>query len=301
MKRALITGSAGFVGRNFQRHLENQGWDAWGVDLVNLDPVAALDIFRDTTDIYDLVVHCAYHVGGREAIDGLNLNFARNLELDATMFQWALRTNQKHVVYFSSSAAYPIEYQTSNWIKYWGTEKGCLTEEDINFKHILPPDAYYGLAKLTGEHMACLARNHGLKVTVVRPFSGYGIGQSKDYPFIAILNRVLQGKYHVWGSKYQARDWIHISDVVRGAMAVVESGYDHPVNLCTGRPTTMESLVRMMYRALHPGEDSAIDVTEDQSAPMGVFHRVGNPGVMERFYTPRITLEDGIAMAVGEL
>lgn len=300
MKRALVTGSAGFVGRHFQRYLEHKDWDVWGIDLRNPDPVNALDIFREGTDQYDLVVHCAYHVGGRQGIDGYNFNFAQNIELDAAMFQWALRTHQKHVVYFSSSAAYPVEYQTNSWISYWGTQNARLTEEDINFSHILPPDAYYGLAKLSGEHTARLARKHGLKVTVVRPFSGYGADQDLDYPFPAILKRVKEGKNHVWGTKYQARDWIYISDVVLGTMAVVYSGYEQPVNLCTGRPTTMETLVRMMYHAIHPTESHVIEVTDDPTGVMGVFHRVGNPEVMERFYTPRISLEDGIAIAVGQ-
>jgi nucleoside-diphosphate-sugar epimerase len=59
---------------------------------------------------WDLVVHCAANVGGRATIDGNPLWVAENLELDAAMFRWAVAMRLPRVVYYSSSAAYPVDY-----------------------------------------------------------------------------------------------------------------------------------------------------------------------------------------------
>ena len=127
-------------------------------------------------------IHAAAIVGGRAKIDGNPLALAVNLELDAAMFQWALRTRPGRVVYLSSSAAYPVGLQGTR-------DHRPLLEGDIQVDDFWPvfgtPDALYGWAKLTGERLAALARAEGVPVSVVRPFSGYSHDQSEDYPFPA--------------------------------------------------------------------------------------------------------------------
>lgn len=307
MKRALVTGSAGLIGRHFSRHLNEAGWDVYECDLA--DGNDALDVFRldDSAYRYDLIVHAAYHVGGRAAIGGTNMNLVSNLHLDAAMFDWAVRTRQRQVLYFSSSAAYPVEYQTAEWLKRWGAADARLQEGDINLSHIQPPDAHYGWAKVTGERAAAVARDHGVPVAVVRPFSGYADDQSQDYPFPAIVGRALREEYSVWGPKGQTRDWIHISDVVAGSLAVVESGTEDPINLCTGRGLTMERVMRMAVQAAHLDRPSDFphfnepEVAHLEDKPTGVFYRVGDPSRLHGIYTPRVGLEEGVRRAVSVL
>lgn len=303
MKKALVTGSAGLVGRHFTRHLEAGGWEVMTVDLT--DGTDALQAFRWEIERYDLVIHAAYHVGGRAAIDGTNVNLIYNLQLDAAMFDWAVRTRQKRVLYFSSSAAYPVEYQTREWVRQWGKHDARLEEKDVNLDHILQPDAHYGWAKVTGERQAAVARAHGIPVTVVRPFSGYAEDQSLDYPFPSIVHRALEGRYHVWGPRGQVRDWIHVDDVIGACMAIIEDGTEDPVNLCTGRAVTMADLMRMVIAEAHSRHPSDFPHSDDieilhlEDKPTGVYHRVGDPTLMDRFYSHRVSLETGIRRAVS--
>ncbi|NBQ48837.1 MAG: epimerase, partial [Sphingobacteriia bacterium] len=51
-------------------------------------------------------------VGGRESIEGRPMAVADNFSIDSQFFQWCLKTKPKKIVYFSSSAAYPIDMQT---------------------------------------------------------------------------------------------------------------------------------------------------------------------------------------------
>lgn len=320
--KALITGAAGLVGRHMRAELEGRGWEVTGFDIRptygepgrrtfhgdvrnigTADGVTALGQIRAST--YDLVVHCAYAVGGRAAIDGVPMNLAHNVTADAALFEWALTTGQRRVLYFSSSAAYPVSMQGRNVGPVENAvQRGMrLCEIDIDLKRAEEPDAAYGWAKLTGERLARAAAAEGLAVHVVRPFSGYGGDQGEEYPFPALLRRVLANHgepIEVWGSALQVRDWIHIDDVVRGALAVVDADERRPVNLCTGEPTSIATLVSLMWSIVHPEWTSPnIRVLADK--PMGVFWRVGNPDRMLEHYTPSVTLQEGIEWAADWL
>jgi nucleoside-diphosphate-sugar epimerase len=294
-KRALITGNRGFVGRHMTAALENRGWTVWGFDVqseISLDLFSALSVI---TEPYDLVVHCAYHVGGRKAIDGSNINLILNQQLDAQLLRWAVETGQRHVLYFSSSAVYPVEFQTAQ-----RAQRLAEADQVVNGAEIRVPDADYGWAKLAGERMVQTARREGLKVTVVRPFSGYGGDQSLDYPFPSIVRRAFTktSPFKVWGNPASTRDWIHIDDVVQGALAVVDEWPgEMPVNLCTGIATSFEDLARVAMSVV--GYDAPID--GDYTQPMGVMHRVGDPGIFHSIYTPKISIEEGVTRALRQL
>lgn len=335
-KTALVTGGAGFIGRHMCDELERRGWAIISVDLlptmIPLLPIGAggrvtaprashLHVITDVRDFirdldrprdtvygpmsgdsarYDLIIHSAYHVGGRAAIDGLNDNFVKNVELDAQLFAWAIRTQQPHVLYFSSSSVYPLEYQSEEYAAV--IDEDCrdwtLHEYDRGVRDGCYPDcdADYGWAKYVGECLAEKARENGVKVTVVRPFSGYGEDQSLDYPFPSFIQRALRREdpFTIWGSAEQARDFIHVDDVIRGALAVADSKETRPVNLCTGVTTSMRDLAQLMCRTV--GYDPAIEVL--RSKPMGVFHRVGNPQRFKKYYQPTVTLEEGVRRAL---
>lgn len=301
--KALITGDGGFIGRHMRAELEKRGWDVTGCDLrYGID---ARDVFQGDETVYDLVVHCAYYVGGRAAIDSEPRLLALNLELDAGLFSWAVRTAQRRVLYYSSSAAYPIRFQGPKAAIRWlggdyDPERPWipLVEGMIDVRELGQPDARYGWAKLTGEQLAEAARLSGVRVHVVRPFSGYGSDQDLTYPFTAILRRVMSGELSVWGPPGQYRDWIHVNDVIGCSLAVVDQGVDVPVNICSGVGVEMGALALRM--AGIAGVRVSGEVTYLRDQPTGVMARVGAPGRMRGFYQPKIDLDEGICMAVRD-
>jgi nucleoside-diphosphate-sugar epimerase len=286
--KILITGDAGFVGRAFHRALDDKNHEITGIDLVNGKEVRHFFATDDTQ--FDIVIHLAAIVGGRMTIEGNPLSVASDLAIDADMFQWALRTRPRHIVYFSSSAAYPTFLQRLQY-------KQKLREVDINLEHIRTPDFTYGWAKLSGEMLASYARAEGLKVTVLRPFSGYGADQALDYPFPSFIERAKRkaDPFEVWGRGTQVRDFVHIDDVVGATFAAVINDVS-VMNICSGRPTSFIELAEMvMLQAKY-----LAPIKNNLDAPIGVEYRVGDPSRMLAVYEPKISLEEGIALALAE-
>ncbi|HEV2354826.1 MAG TPA: NAD(P)-dependent oxidoreductase [Puia sp.] len=314
--KVLLTGNAGFIGSVIHRKLA--GHDVTGVDIRGRYSEDARDFFRDNCcSYYDLVIHCAAQVGGRVLVESPMVH-AENLEIDAALFQWAEHARPGRIVYVSSVAVYPKHLQKGeyklrpldstqlfdkfNISSFSGDAhivprdlslvSAHVLHEDNALNFLFPyPDELYGWAKLTGEMMA--ARS-SVPVSIPRPFTVYGEDQDPVFPFanIAMQIRERRDPVTVWGSGKQIRDFIHVDDVADGILEMAKQGIDGPVNICTGRATSLNDLIRLMAdKAGYYPDIEHLNKTE------GLAYRVGDPKKLHEFYVPKVTLEEGVARA----
>lgn len=283
--QTLITGHKGFVGRNFVKALPSS--DITGIDLK--DGNDCRDFFKNNSEQFDLVIHLAAIVGGRATIENEPLSVATDLSIDAEFFNWVQRTKPTNVVYFSSSAAYPIDLQTTR-------RRNRLAENDLNLDAVKNPDLTYGWAKLTGEYLAQFV--YESKMFVFRPFSGYGSDQDADYPFPSFIDRAIAkaDPFDIWGDGEQVRDFIHIEDIVQAVLWHVQTGYFGSFNLCSGLATSFNNLAEMVCE--EAGYKPVFN--HIRSAPTGVEYRVGDPYLSHQYFIPQITLREGIRRALAE-
>lgn len=283
--KILITGHKGFVGKYFVQKYEDH--DITGVDIADGNDVR--NFFKDNKEYYDLVIHLAAIVGGRATIEGNPLSVATDLAIDSDFFNWALITRPGRIVYFSSSAAYPTKFQgNEDWAR--------LEESMIDLDNISNPDLTYGWSKLTGEYLAKFVQEAGIPVHIFRPFSGYGTDQSLDYPFPSYIKRAVDrmDPFEIWGDGEQTRDFIHMSDVVNAVDQAIAQDIQGPVNLGWGRRTTFNELAKIVTDI----EGYSPEFKHLPAAPVGVLNRIADPTKMLSFYTPKISLEEGIERAL---
>jgi nucleoside-diphosphate-sugar epimerase len=281
----LITGHLGFVGRSFIRHFKD-AHTVVGIDLKEGNDCR--EFFKKSTQRFDLVIHLAAIVGGRETIENEPLSVATDLSIDSEFFNWVVKTKQPRVVYFSSSAAYPVHLQSPE-LKY------RLRESDIDLNDIRLPDYTYGWSKLTGEYLAKFVREQGTKVYVFRPFSGYGADQDLTYPFPSFVNRIKTKvpQFEIWGDGTQVRDFIHMEDIVKAVMTVVDNDIQvDALNLGSGIATSFNELAESMFTI--SGWVPRDGIKHLLYKPIGVSYRVCDPTLMLSIYKPKYTLEERI-------
>lgn len=312
-KTVLVTGGCGFVGRHFVKRLVGLGKDVVVVDNLSsssalhpdywpshlkcaftfLDMDVSVFFVTHTHISYDLVIHLAAIVEGREKIEQQPLAVAEDLAIDAHFFKWVsgVQPLPMKVVYFSSSAAYPTVLQTDH-------SPQALREDmsDVMSDWIGLPDMTYGWSKLTGEYLARLAHStHGLNIVCYRPFSGYGEDQHCSYPFPAILRRVASGKrdIEIWSDC--VRDFVYIEDVVDCVLKTMGTVIDgSPLNIGTGIATSFSELVRTMIdvsgRSIHD-----VNIHIATGKPKGVHYRVADTvRLSEHGYVTSTSLREGI-------
>ncbi len=311
--RILVTGGCGFVGRHLIGALLERG-----DEVVCVDPIVPLtggllpdnwpffnpgdykgftfiqkdcrEFFAEDSSYFDIAHHLAAMVGGRLMIDHEPLAVAEDLAIDAMFWRWTQKVRPGKCVYYSSSAAYPVQLQKSEGYR-------LLTEGDIVFGgDIGMPDMTYGWAKLTGEYLGQLAfAKFGIKCCSYRPFSGYGEDQDLTYPFPAIAKRVIDyvgpGDFVVWGSGRQMRDFVHIDDCVSCILKTepqVEDG--SAINISSSIYTSFIDLATMMLNL----EGKAAKVIGMSDRPEGVFARGGAREFQDKLgFAPVIPLIDG--------
>jgi nucleoside-diphosphate-sugar epimerase len=235
------------------------------------------------------VFHFAAIVGGRAMIDGDPMGVALDLAIDAEIFYWACKYKPERLMYPSSSAAYPVDLQTEN-------NTIQLKESDIDFKRMGQPDMTYGWTKLTGEFLAKIAASHyGLKVTCIRPFSGYGEDQDLTYPVPAIAARAAKKEdpFEVWGSGYQGRDFVHIDDVIDCILLAMDHIHDGTaINIGMGRLTSFREIIEVFCK--FAGYQPTIKPLLDK--PVGVFSRYCDMTYVENRlgWKAKISIEEGM-------
>ena len=309
--KALVTGAAGFVGRHVCKKLTDHGYTVLGIDNYMSESALRKDVwpkhlvcdvdlregdikeyFRtNKEDKFDLVVHLAAVVGGRSNIENSPLAVGEDLAIDALFFNWLTTAKPTKIVYFSSSAAYPIRNQTFDYHVE-------LTEDMIDFnKDIGVADLTYGWSKLTGEFLAKLAHEkYGFDISCFRPFSGYGEDQHVSYPFPAILKRAIskENPIGIWSNA--VRDFIHIDDCIDAMLLIMQKTHDGKgVNLGTGIATSFETLAKTMAHLV--GYNADISIINNK--PQGVYYRVADTAVMNYLgFYPTITLAQGIERSI---
>jgi nucleoside-diphosphate-sugar epimerase len=287
--KILITGHIGFVGRAFLRYFKDKH-EITGIDLKEGNDCR--DFFKQSTQQFDLIIHLAAIVGGRETIENEPLSVATDLSIDSEFFNWVIKTKQPRVVYFSSSAAYPIHLQLPE-LEY------KLRESDINLNDIRLPDYTYGWSKLTGEYLAKFVREQGTKVYVFRPFSGYGVDQDLTYPFPSFIDRIKRrvDSFDIWGDGTQVRDFIHMDDIVEAVMTVVDNDIQvDALNLGSGIATSFNQLASTMFNISKWQPINGINHLLEK--PIGVSYRVCDPNLMLSIYNPKYTLEERIEQII---
>jgi len=308
MNRVLVTGGAGFLGRWFVKHHVEQGhavvavddmsnphsawWEEGRYQAVVVDAGRYFELSKDRT--FDVAYHFAAPVGGREKIEGDPLFNADSLRLDSQFFRWAVKRTGI-AVYPSSSAVYPTSLQEG-----WGS---VLTETMVHPSNLTwgAPDEMYGFTKFAGEMLAWKAAGYGLNTLCIRPFSGYGEGQSLEYPVPSILARAKEREHPltVWGTGLQQRDFIHVEDVVGATIARLDAGVHgyQSMNIASGIGTTFNDIAK---RAMQIVGYSSV-VRNDTSKPSGVSSRRGDPTRMLRYYTPMVSLNEGLTRVLASL
>jgi len=159
----------------------------------------------------------------------------------------------------------------------------------------------YGWAKRIHELAGCYAaREHRMKLTILRPFNMYGgnvpwRSNEKAHVIPSIVRRVLDGEdpLVVWGSGTQRRNFLHGSDAAEAVVRVIASGAEGAVNIGYEEDTSIADLVTLIcdVTGRHP------KVIFDRSRPDGQARKASDATRLRELtggYQPRVSLRAGI-------
>lgn len=236
-KKIVVTGANGFIGRAFCQYL----------DLINHTNYIAIDICSLTNspnfkkvdittpgildnwlDENTLIVHLAGHADVKSSVEDPLHDFRLNMIGTINILE-SVRKSKCSLTYPSTSSIFDL------------SKRKPLTENSLK-----NPTSPYGASKMGGEaYCKAYARSYGLDIKIVRLFSVYGPGMNR-FLIYDIVKKLVNNptQLTVFGDGMQIRDYLYISDVVRGIYFLAckgEIGEDY--NLASGNPLTVNEVV----------------------------------------------------------
>lgn len=133
-----------------------------------------------------------------------------------------------------------------------GTVYGIPEAIPIPENHSTEPTCSYGIHKLMIEkYLALYHRLHGLDYTVIRLANPYGERQKPTGTQGAIgvlLYKALKGEpLEIWGDGSIIRDYLHVSDVARAALAAIDAQVpERIVNIGSSKGLSLNEIIQLI-------------------------------------------------------
>lgn len=301
MKLVLVTGGYGFLGRAVALKFKQAGYRvigigrgrwaqeearAHGFDLW-LDAGISLSNLLSLKDEFDLVIHCAGNGSVGFSLQNPLEDFYKTVQGTAELLEYLRVVNSKALLIYPSSAG------------VYGAKPDAPIKEDEAPNPISP----YGYHKKIVEDMlGSYSRAYGLRVGIIRFFSIYGPGLTKQLLWDASLKLETAhgGVAEFWGTGNETRDWIECDD----AASLIAAGSCSKeqfsiINGASGQRVTVKQVLELLKDAL--GSEAVIKFNGMVREGDPRFYHADITQALSLGWQPRVLLSEGIRRYVDWL
>tara|TARA_B110001450_G_scaffold218812_1_gene213472 strand:- start:19041 stop:19958 length:918 start_codon:yes stop_codon:yes gene_type:complete len=248
----LVTGGFGFLGRAVARNFKQLGYRVIGIGRGCWEPDEALahsfDIWLDANislsslmtlnEHFDVVVHCGGNGSVEYSLANPLQDFSKTVQGTIELLEYLRVTESRALVIYPSSAGV-----------YGAKEDAPIRETDS-----LNPISPYGFHKRIAEELVeSYSRSYGIRVVVIRFFSIYGAGLTKQLLWDATskLYAAKNGEVVFWGTGEETRDWIHVADAASLIVTLSNTSEKFIVlNGAGGKRVTVAEILKDVRRCL---------------------------------------------------
>ena len=232
-RRALVTGSAGFIGYHLCRRLLAEGWEVTGLDAMTpyydvrlkerrhamlaqngafrpvIGAVEAAGQMAALVDDArpDAIIHLAAQAGVRHSIDAPRDYMSANVSGTFEVLEAARARVPGHLLIASTSSVY-------------GANTSMPYAETDRADHQM---SFYAATKKAGEGMAhSYAHLYGIPTTMFRFFTVYGPWGRPDMALFKFTRAILAGApIEVYNHGEMQRDFTYVDDLVEGIVRLI--------------------------------------------------------------------------------
>jgi len=267
-RRIVVTGGAGFIGRETVRKLVSSGYEVVCFDLAEqierhretLEDIAKLgslslaqgsildrNAVRDVMNGANVVIHLAAMLGVKKTEDQKLGCMEVNINGTDNILNAAVAHGVKKFIFASSSEVY-----------------GEPDHNPISETQDTKGKTVYAVTKIAGEELTkgYNQKYPKLDYTIIRFFNTYGEGQVAQFVMAKWVRNVLEGQNPVvYGDGKQTRSYGHVDDVTEGVKRIIEDPNSNGNVYNLGNSTQVMTLVELAQRVIDlVGADKGLKV-----------------------------------------
>jgi len=299
--RYFVTGGAGFIGSNYVEHLFKKVAGVTAVTIYDKFTYAAnpinyqefiddprftviegdicdLRFLENSMESHDYVVHFAAESHVDRSINDASVFVQTNVLGTFNVLEAARNAGVKTMINVSTDEVY-----------------GSLPEGSAVENWPLEPNSPYAASKASSD---LLARSyfvtHGLDVRTTRCCNNYGKYQYPEKVIPVFINKLRsREKLPIYGNGENVREWIHVSDHVKGIQIVLEKGTPGEIyNIGTGSHLSNNDLATAILNLMGKSGDMKSYVKDRQGHDFR--YSVDSLKIGALGFQPSITLEVGL-------
>lgn len=267
MKKVLVSGGAGFIGRHLCDHLTGHGgYEVTVIDNESLGDRQHLDLtrvrflagdlrsrddLRTALEGQDAVVHLAADTRVMDSIENPAHNFENNVVGTFNLLELCRELGVERVVAASTGGAIVGD-----------------VPPPVHERMAAQPTSPYGASKLMLEgYLSAYSAAFAMRGCALRFSNIYGPRSFHKGSVVAhFYKQLLSGQpLVVYGDGSQARDFLYVGDLVEGIRVAIDGDATGAYQLGSGRPTTLNELLdviraitgrelEVVYKDFRPGE-----------------------------------------------
>ena len=313
MKKVVVTGGCGFIGRNLIKELCRRGDKVRVLDnlsvgskeeleeigkvgectewsssdsLIQLSvgDIRSMDVCQTALEGADAVVHLAGQCGVIPSIEDPVFDCETNVMGIVNLLKASVDNSVKQFIFASSSA--PLG----------------ATVPPVHEKMVPKPLSPYGASKLAGEgYCSAFAGSYGLNAIALRFSNVYGPGSHKKGSVVALFfKRALEGlPLIIYGSGGQTRDFIYIDDLRNAILCGLDSDVGGEVfQIATFKENTVNRIAELVKEMVERDTDKTVEIIFKDERAGEVIRSYSDISKAQSMigYNPEVDLEAGMAI-----
>jgi len=257
MKKILITGGNGFVGRNFIKYLKKRK-EYYIISIprsIDLRSNSKVNKYFKNIGKASYIFHFAEVSGNKEWSKKNSFQQTlMNLKINTNVISaWKKYQSEAKFIFISSIWSYPMgTYLLEK--DYW---KGEINKELLHF-------AYN--KRIATILLETAKKNFNLKATTLILGTVYGPGDLSDHFIPTIIRRIRNEKnfLKIYGTGKESRDFIYVDDQVKGIF--MSKDYNGEIlNIGTGKLTTIKKIIQISKKLI--GYKGKIEYMRSSKSP----------------------------------
>jgi nucleoside-diphosphate-sugar epimerase len=296
MKKLLITGASGFIGRHCLTLLQAKGYEVHAVfrtatPLTNeigskvywhqadlLNPQITEDLLAEVRPTH--LLHLAWYAVPKEYWTSTeNLLWVQG---SLALLQLFMKYGGERAVVAGTCAEYD-----------WGSD--CCSETTT----ALVPATLYGTCKHALQLiLSAFAAQQGLSLAWGRVFFLYGPNENPARVVAGVIQSLLNGQTASCTSGQQVRDFLYVEDVADAFVALLESQTIGPINIASGVRVTLREVVEEIGRQMNRPDLIQFGVLPDSANDPACLVADITRLLEELEWQPRYDLKTGLARTI---